>query len=187
MVAEQQTPEREQSKAAAAAGASSATGDVLDAELLPLTLAELRRALQLAFPEQEAQRAAEALADAIREANESEKSAAEARARGSTGPAEVNPTSWAVSPGFFEILWCDPQLSVRMDEAMERWRVQSSEKRLRVLMALRRLPSDAEPPADLLRQVRQELGRSRAAWTRRKRAMADRMGVTRPDGSTARD
>lgn len=156
---------------------------ILDAELLPLTVEELDRALRLAWPEPDAKRIAAEIAAAVREAGEGARAAADARARGSTNPAEVNPPSWMLGPEIFAILWCDPDLSARMDEAMERWRAGSSERRLRVLMALRRLPLDAEPPTDLLRQVRQERGRSRASWTRRKRAMADRLGVSRPDGS----
>lgn len=185
MATGQQTANHEQTETPDQPTDSLPVTGILDAELLPLTVEELDRALRLAWPESDAKRMAAEIAAAVREADEGARAAANARARGSTNPAEVNPPSWMVSPELFAILWCDPECSARIDEAMERSRAESSERRLRVLMALRRLPSDAEPPADILRQVRQERGRSRASWTRRKRAMADRLGVPRPDGSSA--
>lgn len=156
----------------------------IDPEYLPFTEDELVIALRLAFPDDVAR---SLVADIVRLSESTEraqKAAAAALAAGSNDPAQVNPPSWFVSEEVFAILWCVSDFAERMDAAMQRRFHREEQSSLRSHMALRGLMPPTAPPEDLVRLVRRRTGRSRASWTRRKRAMADRLGVPRPDGTS---
>jgi len=160
---------------------------IIDADYLPLTEEELHRALLLVLSPEDARHLASQIATLAAETDAQTAGAAEARAGGSNVPDEINPPSWFVGEELFAMIWCVPEFSARIDDVMERGVIRGSESRLRGLMAMRGLMPDAEPPSDLVQIVRQEVGRSRAVWTRRKRAMADRIGVPRPDGTRRKE
>jgi hypothetical protein len=158
----------------------------IDADLLPFTEAELKRALELAVPSEEAGRAAAEIVACVRSVQQMERDAEAARARGSTDPEEINPPSWYVGDELFAALWCLPDMSARMDELLAR-RWEEWERRMTIGELHRRgLRSSQAPPDDVVREVRRKIARYRGAWTRRKRAMADRLGIPRPDGSAKR-
>jgi hypothetical protein len=158
----------------------------IDAESLPFTEAEVKRALELAGPSEEAERCAAEIVAVVRSAQEMQREAEAARARGSTDPDEISSPSWHVGDQPFAALWCLPDLSARVDELLSRrweewegWMVTGELHR-------RGLRSSQTPPDDVVREVRRKIARFRGGWTRRKRAMADRLGVPRPDGSANR-
>ena len=152
----------------------------LDPEDFPFTLDELRRAFALAGSPDEAAEVAGEIADMVMEARRMAETARDARARGSTDPTEINPGSFAASVDLYALLWCLPECSARVDEMMEaQWRA-LEEGQVKLIMAQcgERLTT---PPDDVMREARRRVAPKRAGWTRRKRAMADRLGVPRPD------
>jgi hypothetical protein len=154
----------------------------LDDTDFPFTEEELRRAFSLAGGPGEAGQVAGEIANLIAESRRGEKEAAEARARGSTDPMEINAPSWSLGIEVYALLWCLPECSARVDDLMAAlWRA-AEKSQVRLMRASRGEPV-ATAPADVVREARRRVAPQRAGWTRRKRAMADRLGVPRPDGS----
>lgn len=155
----------------------------LDVEDFPFTEDELREALMLQLTAEQAAEFAAQVVVFITESVNSHQAAAEARKRGSTDPAEVNPSSWATTPDLYALMWCLPQCASRTDELMERMMRKQEDDRIQLIMAMRRERIVGSAPPDVIREARRQMAPKRAGWTRRKRAMADRLGVPRPDGT----
>jgi hypothetical protein len=153
----------------------------LDPDDFPFTLEELRRAFAMAGDPGEAAQMAGEIAELVTEGRRMAHAARDALARGSRDP-ETHPASFAASIDLYALLWCLPECSARVDEMMEaQWRV-VEQGHVKLILA-QRGERTAPPPADVVREARRRVAPRRAGWTRRKRAMAERLGVPRPDGS----
>lgn len=158
----------------------------LDPEDFPFTQDEVRRAFALAGPAEEAAEIATAIAEVILEAERGVREAERARAAGSTDPLKINPPSWSIGIEAYALLWCLPDCSDRVDALMQAEWDRAEESHVQLIMALRRERIVGSAPAEVLAEARRRVAPKRAGWTRRKRAMADRLGVPRPDGSVKR-
>jgi hypothetical protein len=158
--------------------------DFVDGEHIPFTEAELRRAFVLVVSPDEAERVTAEIVNLVKTTAEMAREADAARARGSTDLDEISAPSWCVGDELFAVLWCVPEFSARVDEYFARRWEMWERGLLQATLHRRGLRANSTPPDDALREVRRETARHRGAWTRRKRAMADRLGVPRPDGSS---
>ena len=159
-------------------------GGYIDADALPFTAEELRRAFLLGgVSEPDAGRVAAEIAALPALTAEMAREAEAARARGSTNPEEISPPSWCVGEEIFAILWCVPDLTGRVEAHMERrwseWRAAWTASELRV----RGLPIQEPAPPEVVALVRRKLAPYRAAWTRRKRRLAVRLAAMRSSDS----
>lgn len=150
---------------------------------LPFTEGEVRRALALVLPADQARDAAREIARLPAEATAQAEAAAAARLRGNTDPLAINPPQWQVGDELFALLACvSESLATRVDQYMEqRW--QSLTRRyVEGEMLRRRLWGEAEPPAEILSIARRKVGHWKAGWTRLKRRFAREFSRTGEGG-----
>ena len=140
---------------------------------LPFTEAEIRRALRLVCSAAEAKEVARVIAQLPPEAALGVARAADARARGSTAPEEINPPSWHVSDEIFALLACvSNSAAKRVDRLMERrWR-EWTESSVRTQIGVHRVTDETELPPEVITSARRKLGRWKASWTRKRRRIA---------------
>jgi len=160
--------------------------DYIYGEYIPFTETELRRALALVVSPAEAERVVGEIVGLVRTTEAMGREAEAARARGSTDPDEISAPSWYVGDELFALLWCVPEISARVDEYFARRWEMWERGMLEAALHRRGLRPNSTPPDDALQEVRRATSPHRGAWTRRKRAMADRVGGPRPDGSSKR-
>jgi hypothetical protein len=157
--------------------------DYIDGEHIPFTEEEVRRAFELVVSPGEAERVAAEIVELVKTTEEMGREAEAARARGSMDPDEISAPSWCVGDELFALLWCVPEFSARVDKYFARRWEMWERGLLEAALHRRGLRPNSMPPDDALGEVRRATARHRGAWTRRKRAMADRVGVPRPDRS----
>jgi hypothetical protein len=140
---------------------------------LPFTEAEVRRALALAVPDEQARELAREIARLPVEAAAMAEAAKAARQRGSTDPLEINPPSWYVGDELLALLACiSDALAARVDRLMEKRWQDLTRSIVEAEMLQRQLWNVQEPPAEVLVLARRRVGHWRGGWTRRKRRIA---------------
>ena len=129
--------------------------DLIDPEDFPFTEDEVYRAERLLSSEADARRMAADIASGGRDARAARVAAAEARARGSREPAEINPPVMLLSGMYFaQLAALSPELEQRVERYRMELRAQARPSRLRNALFRAGLhPSLKEPPPEVLAAI----------------------------------